>query len=97
VSIRCKSSERYDVRPSNPAVPFQRKYRIPVNTPLLDESGHVAAILHHVEDVTPAAAILHKPARSTAVPAVLSSLRLSRLMVSAAPAAPGQRPGGALT
>jgi hypothetical protein len=50
--------KRYDVQPSGTAVPFRRKYWIPVNTPLLDENGHIAAILHHVEDVTPAASLL---------------------------------------
>ncbi|HEY7324404.1 MAG TPA: PAS domain-containing protein [Streptosporangiaceae bacterium] len=51
--------QRYDVRPSDPHVQFRRKYWTPVNTPLLDENGHIGAILHHVEDVTAAVNVVY--------------------------------------
>ena len=50
--------QRYDVRPTRSSGSFERKYWAPINTPLLDESGDVAAILHHVEDLSTAVARL---------------------------------------
>lgn len=50
--------QRYDVRPTGSAGEFRRKYWAPINTPLLDESGHVSAILHHVEDLSTPVALL---------------------------------------
>jgi PAS domain-containing protein len=50
----CKPNEmavqRYDVR--NPDGDFVRRYWKPVNSPLFDDRGNIALILHHVEDVT---------------------------------------------
>ncbi|AEA26996.1 PAS fold-4 domain protein [Pseudonocardia dioxanivorans CB1190] len=60
--------QRYDVRPSRSAGPFRRKYWAPVNTPLLDESGTVAAILHRVEDVSAPVARLDLDTSATEPP-----------------------------
>ena len=43
---------RYDIPSSDGPVAFVRKFWIPVNTPLHDETGHLVGALHHVEDVT---------------------------------------------
>jgi PAS domain-containing protein len=42
--------QRYDVRDASGR--FVERYWRPVNTPLLDEEGHLIFLLHHVEDVT---------------------------------------------
>jgi hypothetical protein len=42
------------------ATRFIERYWRPVNTPLLDEDGHLAFLLHQVEDVT--AEVLALPA-----------------------------------
>jgi PAS domain-containing protein len=42
--------QRYDVRDSEGR--FVERHWRPVNTPLLDDGGSVAYLLHHVEDVT---------------------------------------------
>lgn len=50
----CESDEmavqRYDIR--NREGVFVRRYWKPVNSPLFDDHGNIALILHHVEDVT---------------------------------------------
>ena len=43
--------QRYDIPSSDGPVAFVRKFWIPVNTPLHDETGHLVGALHHVEDV----------------------------------------------
>jgi PAS domain S-box-containing protein len=45
--------QRYDVRrPESEGGGFEERYWSPLNSPLLDESGQVAFIIHRVEDVT---------------------------------------------
>ncbi|HLG73853.1 MAG TPA: response regulator [Chloroflexota bacterium] len=45
--------QKYDVRkPAAGGGGFQERYWSPVNTPVLDETGEVAWIIHRVEDVT---------------------------------------------
>lgn len=48
--------QRYNVRPSGPGAAFVPRTWLPVNSPLLDDSGRVFGILHHVEEVTAVAA-----------------------------------------
>lgn len=55
--VHAMQVQRYDVRPTRSAGCFSRKYWAPINTPLL-ESGNVAAILHHVEDLSTPVALL---------------------------------------
>lgn len=42
--------QKYDIQ--TPAGTFEERYWTPVNAPLLAEDGHVAAIIHRVQDVT---------------------------------------------
>ncbi|HET6817376.1 MAG TPA: ANTAR domain-containing protein [Mycobacteriales bacterium] len=44
--------QRYDVRDTDTAGRFRYKVWTPVNSPIRDEAGRCAAVLHHVEDVT---------------------------------------------
>src|SRR5579883_3572521 len=45
--------QKYDVRkPAAGGGGFEERYWSPVNTPVLDEAGEVAWIIHRVEDVT---------------------------------------------
>jgi hypothetical protein len=42
--------QHYDIRDLNGK--FVERYWQPVNTPLVDQKGHLIYLLHHVEDVT---------------------------------------------
>ncbi|MER0215861.1 MAG: PAS domain S-box protein [Nitrosomonas sp.] len=44
--------QKYDIPLRDGSGGFEVKYWSPVNTPVLDEAGRVAYILHHAEDVT---------------------------------------------
>jgi len=46
------SVQKYDIPLRDGSGAFELKYWSPVNTPVLDAEGHVAYIIHHVEDVT---------------------------------------------
>jgi hypothetical protein len=45
--------QRYDIPARGDRQRFVLKYWSPVNSPLRDETGHAAGVLHHAEDVTP--------------------------------------------
>lgn len=44
--------QRYDIRTADDPEEFEVRYWSPVNTPVKDDSGRVALIIHKVEDVT---------------------------------------------
>jgi hypothetical protein len=46
--------QRYDIPGPAPGDDFILKYWSPINSPIKDDRGRAAGILHHVEDVTPA-------------------------------------------
>jgi PAS domain S-box-containing protein len=55
--------QKYDVR--RPDGVFEEHYWSPLNTPVLDETGEVAWIIHFVEDVTDVVRLEHQSAQAT--------------------------------
>jgi signal transduction histidine kinase len=53
--------QKYDIRrPHSAGGGFEQRYWLPVNSPLLDETGNVEFIIHRVEDVTEAVRSRHE-------------------------------------
>lgn len=60
--------QKYDIpRPENEGGGFEERYWSPLNTPVLDEHGNVAYVLHRVEDVTEFIRLKQKGAEQEAI------------------------------
>jgi hypothetical protein len=74
--------QRYDIRQPGPAGTFRKKVWLPVNSPVTDQAGRIAGLLHHVEDITEVAELL--PYMSGGEKQALAEQPAGRLVVAAA-------------
>lgn len=76
--------QKYDIRrPEVEGGGFEERHWSPVNSPVLDEAGHIAYIIHHVEDVTEMVRLKREGSeqdRTIRELSVLSEERSSRLL-----------------